>query len=92
MQGHRLREAENDKVDAATLAQLLHADLLPEAWIAPPQVRVLRALLRHRIQLVRLRTLLGNRIHAIAADTAMTARPGTGAARAGPGSPAWTCR
>jgi transposase len=58
----------NDKVDAATLAQLLRADLLPEAWIAPPQVRALRALLRHRIQLVRLRTLLGNRIHAIAAD------------------------
>ena len=24
----------NDKVDAAILAQLLHADLLPEAWIA----------------------------------------------------------
>ena len=48
----------NDKVDAATLAQLLRADLLPEAWIAPPDVRQLRALLRHRIQLVRLRTLL----------------------------------
>jgi hypothetical protein len=26
----------NDKVDAATLAQPLRADLLPEAWIAPP--------------------------------------------------------
>jgi transposase len=38
----------NDKVDAATLAQLLRADLLPEAWIAPQQVRDLRALLRHR--------------------------------------------
>src|SRR5437773_4878701 len=58
----------NDKGDAAILARLLRADLLPEAWIAPPQVRALRALLRHRIQLVRLRTLLGNRIHAIAAD------------------------
>ena len=29
----------NDKVDAAILAQLLRADLLPEAWIAPPPVR-----------------------------------------------------
>ena len=57
----------NDKVDAAILAQLLRADLLPEAWIAPPQVRQLRALLRHRIQLVRLRTLLRNRIHAVLA-------------------------
>jgi transposase len=52
----------NDKVDAAILAQLLRADLLPEAWIAPPEVRQLRALLRHRAQLVRLRTLLRNRI------------------------------
>jgi transposase len=57
----------NDKVDAAILAQLLRADLLPEAWIAPPGVRQLRALLRHRIQLVRLRTLLRNRIHAVLA-------------------------
>src|SRR5215211_5486196 len=58
----------NDKVDAAILAQLLRADLLPEAWIAPPAVRALRALLRHRIGLVRLRTLLRNRIHAVLAD------------------------
>jgi transposase len=58
----------NDKVDAAILAQLLRADLLPEAWIAPPAVRQLRALLRHRVALVRLRTLLRNRIHAIVAD------------------------
>jgi transposase len=58
----------NDKVDARTLAQLLRADLLPEAWIAPHDVRQLRALLRHRAQLVRLRTLLRNRIHAVLAD------------------------
>jgi transposase len=57
-----------DKVDAAILAQLLRADLLPQAWIAPPAVRQLRALLRHRAQLVRLRTLLRNRIHAVLAD------------------------
>jgi hypothetical protein len=31
----------NDKVDAAILAQLLRADLLPEAWIAPLEVRQL---------------------------------------------------
>ena len=58
----------NDKVDAEILARLLRADLLPEAWIAPPAVRQLRALLRHRVQLVRLRTLLRNRIHAVLAD------------------------
>ncbi len=53
---------------AAILAQLLRADLLPEAWIAPPAVRQLRALLRHRASLVRLGTQLRNRIHAVAAD------------------------
>src|SRR5213079_2803405 len=58
----------NDKVDAAILGQLLRADLLPEGWIAPPPVRQLRALLRHRVALVRLRTRLRNRIHAIVAD------------------------
>src|SRR5438874_13550955 len=58
----------NDKVDAAILAQLLRADLLPEAWIAPLEVRQLRALLRHRISLVRLATQARNRIHAVAAD------------------------
>jgi len=36
------------------LAQLLRADLLPEAWLAPAAVRQLRALLRHRFSLVRL--------------------------------------
>jgi transposase len=67
----------NDKVDAAILAQLLRADLLPEAWIDPPEVRQLRALLRHRVALVRLRTLLRNRIHAIVADYGYD-RPGGG--------------
>jgi transposase len=58
----------NDKVDAAILAQLLRADLLPEAWIAPPEVRQLRALLRHRASLVRVGTQARNRIHAVVAD------------------------
>ena len=64
----------NDKVDAATLAQLLRADLLPEAWIAPQQVRDLRALLRHRAALVRLSTSLKNRVHAVLADRGISAR------------------
>ena len=82
----------NDKVDAAILAQLLRADLLPEAWIAPPAVRQLRALLRHRAQLVRLRTLLQQ------PDPRGPGRPRPRPAsrlleRAGPrtGSPRWTC-
>jgi transposase len=48
----------NDKVDARMLAHLLRTNLLPEAWIAPKEVRDLRALLRHRASLVRMRTAL----------------------------------
>jgi len=58
----------NDKAGAVILARLLRAGLLPQAWIAPAKVRQLRALLRHRIGLVRLGTSLRNRIHAVAAD------------------------
>src|SRR6266536_967685 len=65
----------NDKVDARTLAQLLRADLLPEAWIAPQPVRDLRALLRHRASLVRLSTTLKNRAHAVLADRGIRERP-----------------
>jgi transposase len=37
-----------DAVDARTLARLLRSDLLPEAYIAPRELRDLRELLRHR--------------------------------------------
>jgi transposase len=66
----------NDKVDAATLAQLLRADLLPEAWIAPQQVRDLRALLRHRASLVRLSTMAKHRIQAVLADRGIQQQAG----------------
>jgi transposase len=58
----------NDKVDARTLAHLLRADLLPEAWLAPREVRDLRTLLRHRARLVRYGNSLKARIHAVLAD------------------------
>src|SRR6202012_2281305 len=56
---------------------------LPEAWIAPAEVRQLRALLRHRVGLVRLGTSLRNRIHPVAADFgyARAASYGTGPGR-----------
>ena len=56
-----------DAVDARTLAQLLRADLLPEAYIAPRQLRDLGDLLRHRVALTRMRSALKNRVSAILA-------------------------
>jgi transposase len=56
-----------DAVDARTLAHLLRADLLPEAYISPPALREQRELIRHRIALTRVRTALKNRVHALLA-------------------------
>jgi transposase len=85
----------NDQVDACTLAQLLRADLLPEAWIAPQATRDLRALLRHRASLVRLSTSCKNRVHAVLADRGIGEDRGlwTGPGRAWlAGSPCHRCR
>jgi Transposase len=49
-----------DAVDAKTLAHLLRADLLPEAYVAPRDLRDVRELLRHRIALTRMRSALKN--------------------------------
>ncbi len=56
-----------DAVDARTLAELLRARLLPEAYVAPRELRQLRQLLRQRICLTQLRTSLKNRVHALLA-------------------------
>jgi len=56
-----------DAVDARTLAHLLCADLLPEAYIAPRELRDLRDLLRHRVALTRMRSALKNRVSAVLA-------------------------
>src|SRR5215469_16396606 len=61
------RRVKNDEKDAADLADLLRLDRLPEAWIAPPQVRELRELTRYRIKLVRLRSSAKDQVHAVLA-------------------------
>ena len=52
-----------DKLDARGLGILLRNGTLPEVWIPPSELRDQRELLRLRIFLVRLRTLVKNRIH-----------------------------
>src|SRR5712691_166961 len=58
----------NDSVDAKTLAHLLRTNLLPEAWIAPPEAREARRLARMRTSLVRVRSQLRCQIHAVLAE------------------------
>jgi len=57
----------NDRVDAERLALLLRGDLLPTVWIPPPALREARELVRHRIQLVWLRSVIRNRLQAMLA-------------------------
>ena len=57
----------SDSVDARTLAHLLRSELLPEAYVAPRELRDLRELLRQRVWLTQLRSALKNRVHALLA-------------------------
>jgi transposase len=67
VRGFAYRRVKNDVRDAADLADLLRMGRLPEAWIAPHQVRELRELTRYRVKLVRLRTSCKDQVHAILA-------------------------
>jgi transposase len=67
IKGFATRRVKNDWRDAADLADLLRMGRLPEGWIAPPRVRGLRELVRHRAKLVNLRTGLKAGVHAVLA-------------------------
>ncbi len=57
--------AKTDKIDARVLAELTRRALVPEVWLPTPEVRAERERARFRLHLVRHRTALKNRIHAI---------------------------
>jgi transposase len=59
------RRVKNDERDAADLVDLLRLGRLAESWIAPPEVRELRELVRYRHKLVRLRSGLKAQVHAV---------------------------
>jgi transposase len=67
VKGFAYRRVKNDERDAADLADLLRMRRLPEAWIAPPEVRSLREAVRHRCKLVALRCGLKAQVHAVLA-------------------------
>jgi transposase len=61
------RRVKNDERDALDLVKKLRLGELPEAWIAPPQTRELRELVRYRAKAVRLRSGLKAQVHAVMA-------------------------
>jgi transposase len=72
--GFANRRVKSDERDAADLADLLRMNRPPEAWIAPPAVRELRELVRHRAKLVGLRTNLKCQVHAVLASAGIASR------------------
>ena len=66
-EGLAYRRVKNDYRDATDLADLLRMGRLLKAWIATTQVRDRRELVRHRHQLVPIRTSLKAQVHAVLA-------------------------
>lgn len=54
-----------DKKDTLALANLLAANLIPEVWVPPIEVRELRALVSHRRRLVSQQTAAKNRLNSV---------------------------
>ncbi len=61
--GYENRRVKNDVRDATLLADLLRMGRLPEAWVAPPEIRELRETVRYRAKLARLRAGLKAQVH-----------------------------
>lgn len=60
-----------DKIDARILAHLLRADLIPEAWAPPQEIRDLRDLVRLRWGFISAQTKAKNRVHVLLAREGM---------------------
>jgi transposase len=73
IKGMSARRVKTDIRDATDLADLLRMGRLPEAWIAPPELRELRELVRHRVKLVNLRSGLKASVHAVLAKQGLRA-------------------
>jgi transposase len=54
-----------DRIDCWVLAELARLDLIPEVWLPGPAVRAERERARFRLHLVKHRSSLKNRVHAI---------------------------
>jgi transposase len=67
VKAYSYRRVKNDERDASDLADLLRMGRLPEAWIAPGEIRELREISRYRHQLVKARTSVKDQVHGVLA-------------------------
>src|SRR5438034_143819 len=65
VQGRAPLACKTDRIDAWVLAQLARRDLVPAIWLPDPQVRAERERARWRLHLVRHRSSLKQRVHAV---------------------------
>jgi transposase len=65
------RRVKNDYRDCRELLDRMRLGKLPEAWIAPPEIRELRELVRYRWKLVALRTGLKAQVKAVLAKAGL---------------------
>jgi transposase len=69
-----VRKTKTDRRDARHLLDLLRHDRFPTVWIPDPGTRDLRALVAHRVRLVRMRTMVKNGLQAIALNHRLALR------------------
>lgn len=69
-----VRKTKTDRRDARHLLDLLKHDRFPSVWIPDPDMRDLRALVAHRVRLVRMRTMVKNGLQAIALNQRLALR------------------
>lgn len=69
-----VRKTKTDRRDARHLLDLLKHDRFPSVWIPDPDMRDLRALVAHRVRLVRMRTMVKNGRQAIALNQRLALR------------------
>jgi transposase len=56
-------QIKTDKIDAQVLARLLRVKMIPEVWISSKDVRVMKDIVRFRAFVVKINTMVKNRIH-----------------------------
>jgi transposase len=69
-----VRKTKTDRRDARHLLELLQQDRFPTVWIPDPDTRDRRALVAHRVRLVRMRTVVKNGLQAIALNQRLALR------------------
>jgi transposase len=70
-----VRKTKTDRRDARHLLHLLQHDRFPIVWVPDPATRDLRVLVKHRLRLVQIRTMIKNGLHAIALNQRLALGP-----------------